>query len=168
MKNGVCRPLKSSRRMSGNSKGKGRLRGPSFCYWFQHPVWTQRANNRERFRDHPFLQSGATRSANGGKYCCRKQNQSTRKRGLPPPTQVKFTWFHDCSRIVNVYKRIETFLNVSFTTSSEKRRKLLSVGAGIYPPENLIYWPVLKKFTLLLLFFVFILEQIYILVKKSN
>jgi hypothetical protein len=41
--------------------------------------------------------------------------------GPPPPTQVKFTTFHDRSRIVNVFKRIETFINVSFTTNSTKK-----------------------------------------------
>ena len=62
------------------------------------------------------------------------EEPSFSKRGLPPPTHVKFTAFHDRSRIVNVYKRIETFINVSFTTNPEKSRKLLSVGAGDYPP----------------------------------
>ncbi len=56
--------------------------------------------------------------------------------GPPPPTQVKFTAFHDRSRIVNVYNRLLTFINVSFTTNFEKSRKLLSVGKGIYPPEH--------------------------------
>ena len=32
--------------------------------------------------------------------------------GPPPPTQVKFTVFPDRSRILNVYKRIETFTYV--------------------------------------------------------
>ena len=79
-------------------------------------------------------------SENGGKSCCCQKKQSSRKRGLPPPTQVKFTAFHDRSRIVNVYKRIETFINVSFTTNFEKSRKLLSVGVGVYPPRGEMYF----------------------------
>ena len=51
-----------------------------------------------------FLVSGNGRSpsvvANG--------RSSLRKRGLPPPTQVKFTGFKFRSRIVNVYKRFKT------------------------------------------------------------
>jgi hypothetical protein len=70
----------------------------------------------------------------GAKIIVENNSKVLSKRGLPPPTQVKFTAFHDRSRIVNVYKRIETFINVSFTTNSEKSRKLLSVGAGDLSP----------------------------------
>ncbi len=57
----------------------------------------------------------------GGKYSEVRANGSTlqqtgatlrQAQGPPPPTQVKFTVFPDRSRILNVYKRIETFVNV--------------------------------------------------------
>jgi len=52
--------------------------------------------------------NGGSRSvvANGGSRSVVANGGSPlRKRGLPPPTQVKFTGFKFRSRIVNVYKR---------------------------------------------------------------
>ncbi len=56
--------------------------------------------------------------------------------GPPPPTQVKFTAFHDLSRIVNVYKRLLTFLNVSFTTTKNLTPNFTSGEGWTWSPSD--------------------------------